>query len=163
MNQEEAAEYLKALGKPFGADVRQNGQELAAAAARRGVIVTLGSEGALLLIKYAPDGITTVEVPPGQLEGKVVDTTGAGDCFTVRSKSDSRTNRHSRSAPIQGFFVAQLLNLPDDPSDEQLEVAVRIACQAATMCVEEPGTMDSVPSAAEVRKRVEANGVTWPS
>lgn len=44
------------------------------------ILMTLGARGALALL---PDG-TLITAPAGKVVGEVQDTTGAGDCFTVR-------------------------------------------------------------------------------
>lgn len=58
---------------------------------------------------------------------KVVDTTGAGDCFTA------------------AFAVAVLEGR--EPQD-----ALRFASAAASICVQRPGAMPSLPSADEVQQ-----------
>ena len=56
---------------------------------------------------------------------KVVDTTGAGDCFTAA-------------------FAVALLN------NQTSEEALRFAAAAATLCVQKSGAMPSMPSLSEV-------------
>jgi ribokinase len=83
------------------------------------VLVKLGARGCLLV---RADGSTLSQ---GVFRVPVVDTTGAGDCFTG------------------AFTVALLRGLPEA---EQL----RFACAAAGICVQRLGAMPSMPSAAEV-------------
>lgn len=47
------------------------------------IVMTLGERGALALL---PDS-TLVSAPAGRVVGGVKDTTGAGDCFTVRANT----------------------------------------------------------------------------
>lgn len=54
-----------------------------------------------------------------------VDTTGAGDTFV-------------------GYFLAELA------AEKDLEVALRVACHAAALCVTRPGAADSIPLRSEV-------------
>jgi ribokinase len=100
--------------------------EMRAAAARlleRGpqtAIVTLGAEGVLVV-----DGAKALRVPGRQV--KVVDTTGAGDCFI-------------------GALVAELMRA------SPIEVATQFANVAASVSVERPGAALSIPLRSEVMR-----------
>ena len=112
------------LSRLTGLPTADEAQVLAAARAlqQRGVgtvLVKLGARGCLLV---RPDGSTLSQ---GVFRVPVVDTTGAGDCFTG------------------AFTVALLRNLPEA---ERL----RFACAAAGICVQRKGAMPSMPTAAEV-------------
>ncbi|KAF9441909.1 Ribokinase-like protein [Macrolepiota fuliginosa MF-IS2] len=95
------------------------------------IICTLGADGVLAMVP----GIPIVFVPAAQLEGPVVDTTGAGDTFA-------------------GYFVAELMSL-DRQEVKEAEVIrlLEAATRAAGMCVERAGTVDSMPAAEEVERR----------
>ncbi|GAA5906876.1 hypothetical protein JCM5296_005554 [Sporobolomyces johnsonii] len=109
-----------------------------------GIIMTRGADGVMASLK----GGELVNVGAGKVEGGVKDTTGAGDCFT-------------------GFFATLLSTLtptPSAPSTDKLNKILSIACQAAAMCVENPGAMESVPSLEDVKQRMGekwAEGQEW--
>ncbi|HYE05512.1 MAG TPA: ribokinase [Planctomycetota bacterium] len=99
---------------------------LAAARTWRGkrpasVLIKLGSRGCLLL----PASGEAIAHPA--MTVPVVDTTGAGDCFTA------------------AYAVAVL-----DGRDERARL--RFACAAAALCVQKKGAMPSMPSRAEVER-----------
>ncbi|GJN94450.1 hypothetical protein Rhopal_007530-T1 [Rhodotorula paludigena] len=102
-----------------------------------GIIMTRGAEGVVASLRAGE----VVEVGPGKVVGEVKDTTGAGDCFT-------------------GFFATLLSTLPRDEalSPATLSSVLSIACQAAAMCVEKHGAMESVPTLKDVKERM---GVQW--
>ena len=83
------------------------------------VLVKLGARGALLL---AADGTVTRQAA---MPVTVVDTTGAGDCFTA------------------AYTVATLEG--QGPS-----ACLAFACAAAACCVQVKGAMPSMPSRAQV-------------
>lgn len=85
-----------------------------------------------------------IYVPAAKLDGPVVNTTGAGDCFT-------------------GYFVTGLMELEDerkeggktpatveDLSREEIKTVLEKAVQAAGLCVQRRGAMDSIPNRSEV-------------
>ncbi|KAL4431479.1 hypothetical protein ABPG75_006735 [Micractinium tetrahymenae] len=84
------------------------------------VLVKLGSRGSLLV-----DGEGTVRRQQAQRVDKVVDTTGAGDCFTA------------------AFAVALLEGKP-------YQEAMRFASAAAALCIQVAGAMPSMPSRHDV-------------
>lgn len=91
------------------------------------VLVTLGAKGALLLdraggSKHAGGGTWL----PCPTVDKVVDTSGAGDCFL-------------------GALAAYL-----SAGDADLEAAVTRAGQVASLSVQRPGTQTSYPKASEL-------------
>ncbi|GAA5901460.1 putative ribokinase [Sporobolomyces salmoneus] len=106
-----------------------------------GIIMTMGSQGVQADLK---DGKRIVSVGAGKVEeGGVKDTTGAGDCFT-------------------GYFATLLSTLPRGSSplkENKLEEILKISCQAAAMCCEKPGAMESVPTLAEVKERLGSNWI----
>jgi ribokinase len=79
------------------------------------VLVKLGSDGSLLI----PQGSAAVRQQAVKV-AKVVDTTGAGDCFTA------------------AFAVATLEGKSD-------AAALQFASAAAALCVQQPGAMPSLP------------------
>ncbi|GAA5985383.1 hypothetical protein JCM10908_006953 [Rhodotorula pacifica] len=92
------------------------------------VVMTLGEQGARAIL---PDG-SLVAAPAGQVEGGVKDTTGAGDCFT-------------------GYLATLLTERA--PTVAAFEHVLATACQAAAICVEKEGAMESVPTMAQVMQR----------
>jgi ribokinase len=113
------------LGQMVAATINSaNQQELRAAAARlleRGpqtAVVTLGAEGVLVV-----DGAKALRVPGRH--ARVVDTTGAGDCFI-------------------GALVAELMRA------SSLEAAAQFANVAASISVERAGAALSIPIRSEV-------------
>ncbi len=87
----------------------------------KSVLVKLGSDGSLLLpgIGQAPIRQTAIKAP------NVVDTTGAGDCFTAAYGV----------ALLEGKVGAE---------------ALQFASAAASICVRRKGAMPSLPSREEV-------------
>ena len=94
------------------------------------VLVKRGSRGAMLVRRDGP----TVTAPAFTLP-RVVDTTGAGDCFT-------------------GAYAVAVLRGQAGAN------ALRYAAAAAAVCVTREGAMPSLPSAGEV-ERVLKEGVGW--
>ena len=84
------------------------------------VLVKLGARGCLLV---RPDGSTLRQ---GIFPVNVVDTTGAGDCFTAT------------------YTVAMLSGMAE--ADR-----LRFACAAAGVCVQRKGAMPSMPTRAEIQ------------
>lgn len=110
-----------------GGGLRDDDDDAVAAAASsllsRGptrVLIKRGSRGAMLVTADAPPVIV-----PAFRVASVVDTTGAGDCFT-------------------GAFAVATLRGLDPPS------AMRYAAAAAALCVQREGALPSLPSAGEV-------------
>ncbi|GAA5836330.1 hypothetical protein JCM5353_005989 [Sporobolomyces roseus] len=102
-----------------------------------GIIMTRGADGVIASLK----GGEIVSAGAGKVEGGVKDTTGAGDCFT-------------------GYFATLLSTLPTHSplTSVKLRPILEIACQAAAICVEKHGAMESVPSLKEVKERM---GSKW--
>lgn len=95
------------------------------------VAVTLGAEGALVCTK---EGAAIVAGFPS----KVVDTTGAGDCFW-------------------GGFLNQLAESGKHPKDVTLEEAkgfARFANAAASLCVEKRGAIPAMPALEMIKERM---------
>ena len=84
------------------------------------VLVKLGAKGSMLV---GQDGYVIRQ--PAMPVKRVVDTTGAGDCFTA------------------AFVVATLASL--SPAD-----ALKFAATAAAVCVQRSGAMPSLPRRQEV-------------
>ncbi|GAA5851173.1 hypothetical protein JCM8547_004154 [Rhodosporidiobolus lusitaniae] len=114
-----------------------------------GIIITRGAKGVSASIRE----VGSVSVEAGKVEGGVVDTTGAGDCFTgffatllsSLTPSSSTTSSSSSPSTLTPDFLRSLLH---------------IANQAAAMCCEKNGAMESIPTLAEVKERMRAG---WPS
>jgi ribokinase len=102
-----------------------------------GIIMTRGANGVVAGLKSGE----VVSAEAGKVEGGIKDTTGAGDCWT-------------------GYFATLLSTLSKgSPLDSsKLKQILEIACQAAAMCCEKYGAMESVPSLREVRERI---GSSW--
>ncbi|TFK52880.1 Ribokinase-like protein [Heliocybe sulcata] len=98
------------------------------------IICTLGSAGVLALL---PSLSQPIYVPAAKLQGCVRDTTGAGDCFA-------------------GYLVAELMKLPKDMvlDEETMTGILEICVQAAGICVERRGAMESIPTRIEVLERL---------
>ncbi|KAG6810183.1 hypothetical protein H0H92_012974 [Tricholoma furcatifolium] len=111
------------------------------------VICTLGSAGVLAFIpafhreQNNKTIASPIRLPAAVLRGTTRDTTGAGDCFT-------------------GYFVQGLMGFgPHARPGHGIEVddvvdILKVCVQAAGMCVERPGTIDSVPTMDEVKARM---------
>ncbi|KAF8073119.1 hypothetical protein HT031_000780 [Scenedesmus sp. PABB004] len=111
------AELLAAAAALQRAAVEQRGGGGGAAPA---VLLKLGAAGSMLL---GPDGAVVRQ--PAVPAPRVVDTTGAGDCFTA------------------AFAVALLEGRPP-------AAAMAFAAAAASICVSRPGAMPSLPSREEL-------------
>ncbi len=116
-NESEAA-LLTALPVSNPAEAEQAAKALLAKGARAAVI-TLGENGALY-----HDGRETLHVPAFRV-GEVIDTTGAGDCFSG------------------ALAVALAEGRP--PED-----AIRFGCAAAAISVTRPGTAPAMPKRQEI-------------
>ncbi|KAF5392029.1 hypothetical protein D9757_003276 [Collybiopsis confluens] len=108
------------------------------------IVCTLGSAGVLALITSLDhkDGTRDatalpepIFLPAAKLRNGVVDTTGAGDCFA-------------------GYLVAGLLKLYDEGitvlGRENVVSVLKRCNQAAGMCVEKRGAMESIPLTKDV-------------
>jgi len=111
------------------------------------IICTLGKDGVLALIpKFHKSSIphevsSFMYCPAIELQGETRDTTGAGDCFT-------------------GYFVQGLMEFGPHAEVgkeiQELDIAhiLKTSVHAAGMCVEKSGTIDSMPTRAEVEARM---------
>ncbi|KAI0340021.1 Ribokinase-like protein [Trametopsis cervina] len=106
------------------------------------IICTMGARGVAAVLSQSTSASAEADiiyVPAASLDpDSVRDTTGAGDCFT-------------------GYFVAGLMEL--QPGGEVLSrgdvLRVLERCvEAAGLCVQRRGAMESIPSRAEVDERV---------
>lgn len=141
LNEGEAGDLLAVLGGQAagkGAEGLLAGLQAVDRLAGVGLVVTCGAEG---VVASAGEGV--VRAAAGELRGKAVDTTGAGDCFT-------------------GFFATLLSQVVPGrtPSAAELHAVLAVACQAAAICVESEGAMESVPVMGQVRERMAAK---WPA
>ncbi|GAA5958273.1 hypothetical protein JCM3765_004776 [Sporobolomyces pararoseus] len=102
-----------------------------------GIIMTRGADGVIAGLQNGE----IVTAGAGKVVGGVKDTTGAGDTFT-------------------GYFGTLLSTLPKGSplTPSKLQQILEISCQAAAMCCEKHGAMESVPSLREVKERI---GTNW--
>jgi len=97
------------------------------------VVCTLGAAGVLASICGLKE---ILYLPAAALEGDVRDTTGAGDCLT-------------------GYFVAGLMEFTNKQLSADGAVGLlRLCVQAAGMCVEKNGAMESIPERVVVQNRL---------
>ncbi|KAF8068616.1 Ribokinase-like protein [Lyophyllum atratum] len=113
------------------------------------IICTLGKDGVLAFIpsfhrpKTAHEAPSFMHFPAATLHGTIRDTTGAGDCFT-------------------GYFVQGLMQFGPharvgrEIREQDIAKILKICVQAAGMCVERQGTIDSIPTRSEVEARMSA-------
>jgi len=95
------------------------------------IICTLGSAGLVAFVSLAQDpGKKALYLPSAKLDGAVVDTTGAGDCFA-------------------GYLVSGLMGLKQSHKEDILGV-LNASVKAAGICVQRRGTIDSIPLREEV-------------
>lgn len=105
--------------------------------ANSAIVITLGARGSLLGLRESASATWAgLHTPASSGRRPVVDTTGAGDCFT-------------------GFLVAELIKLGSDSKPNgsllgKLQKSLEVANQAARLCVENHGTISSYPSLLEV-------------
>ncbi|KAJ3771246.1 Ribokinase-like protein [Lentinula raphanica] len=166
VNEGEASDLCNSLSrKPADSTVPRNGEapfvenisvyptllRLSSYMPKTNIVCTLGAEGVLALVPSfrnitAPitsQPATTsqpelISLPAIKLQDGVIDTTGAGDCFT-------------------GYLVAGLMKLHDEGVEFQREGVVSIlkrCIQAAGMCVQRRGAMESIPLAKEVNEAI---------
>ncbi|EGG06625.1 uncharacterized protein MELLADRAFT_43454 [Melampsora larici-populina 98AG31] len=149
VNQEEARALTKACDRPdHQADVDlkiEFGQTdelqdtliklIRSSFANIGVVMTLGANGCQVGFRAnsGEKAWTLFSSLASKGTRPVIDTTGAGDCFTA-------------------YFIAQLMNMESEKplSLEDVKRASSLAGKAARICVEKEGTIDSYPSLKEV-------------
>ncbi|KAF9010286.1 Ribokinase-like protein [Cyathus striatus] len=114
------------------------------------IICTLGADGVLAFIptfhrpKTIHEAPSFMHVPAAKLIGGVCDTTGAGDCFA-------------------GYFVQGLMEFGPSAKigleirEHNIARILKTCVHAAGMCVEKPGTIDSIPTRAEVEGRMSSS------
>lgn len=171
INAGEAEDLLVALAsEEFAAAAQSKGPEALLRALREtslrsltGIIMTRGAEGVSCSLREHPG--ETMQVSAGKVVGGVKDTTGAGDCFTVRLVPPrSRVRPSSYPLRRQGYFATLLASLPGKVSSDEgasvklVKHCLVVASQAAAMCVETPGAMESVPKLGDVITRM---GERW--
>jgi ribokinase len=128
------------------------------------IVITLGSRGSLLAFRFSSELWLGFHTPPSPGKRPVINTTGAGDCFTVKNKicicyrlmiSSIISCFYDTILSDQGFLVAELIRLgteiPVDQLLPRLKESLQLASQAARLCVENHGTIDSYPSLREVQ------------
>ncbi|KAF9051270.1 Ribokinase-like protein [Panaeolus papilionaceus] len=156
VNKDESIGLLESLG-PEGANEELTGLDISDVLMKMhhtktfektGIVCTLGADGAIVSVpKFVRDSLGAngdgngkdglIFIPAAKAE-VVRDTTGAGDCFA-------------------GYFMRGLMELGigrGDVSKEQLRGVLERAVQAAAICVEREGTIDSIPGGEEVDKRM---------
>lgn len=120
---DEETELITDIHNPEGAATKLIGMGISC------VIVTLGKEGALVCTKEGMNRVPT-------FEGKVVDTTGAGDSFW-------------------GAFLYCLVDSTLRPNEISLSIAAdfaRFANASATICISRRGAIPALPTLEEVQK-----------
>lgn len=130
-NEGEARELLGSTGQTQGEHYIKDLKRKLSTDEGKGpnIVVTKGENGMAVLFNGE-----LVSCAAGEVVGGVKDTTGAGDCFT-------------------GYFATLLSSHPPTNST-QVHSILSIASQAAAMCVESEGAMESVPLVAAVRERL---------
>ncbi|GAA97153.1 uncharacterized protein L969DRAFT_43168 [Mixia osmundae IAM 14324] len=124
VNETEASELSDHLGLVELSDLAQR---LSDAGSSRGLVVTKGAKGCSYVLRDH-----TGDLPAGVAKQAIVDTTGAGDCFT-------------------GYLIAQLACHDGEITRDGIVECLKIALQAATMCCERYGAQ-SVPKRSEVSR-----------
>lgn len=142
VNEQEAWDLIDLLTDSTAAstDPLATLRQVEAVSGLTGLIMTKGENG-VSVATGGRDG-DTVHIAAAQVLGDgVKDTTGAGDCFA-------------------GFFATLLSTLPPLPpiSSSKLASLLNICAEAAAMCVEKDGAMDSVPTLKDVKARM---GTRW--
>ncbi|KDR80478.1 hypothetical protein GALMADRAFT_136953 [Galerina marginata CBS 339.88] len=111
------------------------------------IVCTLGGDGVLVFVprfhrpKTEHEAPSFLYLPAAKLLGDVRDTTGAGDCFT-------------------GYFVQGLMELGANAevgnhiNEHDIAQILKTCVHAAGMCVEQKGTIDSIPTRAQVEERM---------
>ncbi|KAF9528718.1 Ribokinase-like protein [Crepidotus variabilis] len=107
------------------------------------IVCTLGADGVLAVLQINSDKrpCTLIQVPAGKILNTVINTTGAGDTFT-------------------GYFVKGIMEYGPDAKlgkeigGEEVRKVLQTCVQAAAMCVEKAGTIDSIPTLEDVRERL---------
>ena len=120
VNEDEAFQIASVHG-----NVREAAERLFKAHGAR-VVITLGANGA-----HYFGGNDHVLVSAAPLPGPVVDTTGAGDCFT-------------------GALAAHLCSVHGELTDKDFTKALAFANRAAAFSVTRRGAMNSYPSKSQV-------------
>ncbi|KAF4618194.1 hypothetical protein D9613_011678 [Agrocybe pediades] len=153
VNEEEARELYESVAESAASNtpmsIRQLVFHLSAERAfeRTNIVCTLGADGVLAFVPafHRPqtehEAPSFMHLPAAKLLGEVRDTTGAGDCFT-------------------GYFVKGLMDfgphavVGTDIKEHDVARILKTCVQAAGMCVEKRGTIDSIPTKAEVEERM---------
>lgn len=114
------------------------------------IICTLGGDGVLAFIptfhrpKTAHEAPSFMHLQAAKLQGEIRDTTGAGDCFT-------------------GYFVQGLMEFGPYAKvgktirEQEIARILKMSVYAAGMCVEKMGTIESIPTRAQVEARMSAS------
>ncbi|TLM75363.1 ribokinase [Pseudarthrobacter sp. NamB4] len=133
VNAHEAALFLGEGAAVPGADAPDTEwEQVRVRFAERGirqVLVTLGSQGSVVLDSLAPEGSQVTRIAPTQV--KAVDTTGAGDAFT-------------------GTVAVRLA------TGDALAGAAAFASVAAALATTRKGTQSAYPESADVERRLRA-------
>ncbi|TLM88328.1 ribokinase [Pseudarthrobacter sp. NamE5] len=133
VNAHEAALFLgEGAAVPVSGAPDEEWEQVRVRFAERGirqVLVTLGSQGSVVLDSLAPAGSRITRIAPSQV--KAVDTTGAGDAFT-------------------GAVAVRLA------AGDALADAAAFASVAAALATTRKGTQAAYPEAADVERRLRA-------
>lgn len=122
------------------------------------VVCTLGGLGVMALFLASSD---YVYLPAATLEGPVLDTTGAGDCFAgyfaaglmeLHNADAEITSTVAHRAPVKADIekiLKQCVQVGFRPVLLQ-DVNLIPGLEAAGLCVQKPGTIDSIPKVKDV-------------
>jgi len=132
------------------------------------IIYTLGKAGVIAFIpafhrsERALDSPSFMHFPATELRGAVCDTTGAGDCFTgYFVQGLMELGRLAKvGADVNEITIANILkrcvqaSIYNNRHSFSRHTYPKETVQAAGMCVERPGTIDSIPFRNEVEARL---------
>ncbi|PPQ93329.1 hypothetical protein CVT25_014458 [Psilocybe cyanescens] len=126
------------------------------------IVCTLGADGVLAFVPAlhrrdnSLEAQEFIQLPAAKLLEGVKDTTGAGDCFAgyfvcgLMEFAESAAGRRGEDGGTEGGGKREM-------REKDLERILKVAVQAAGMCCERRGTIDSYPSRSEVEARMAAS------
>ncbi|KAM3135405.1 hypothetical protein pb186bvf_012424 [Paramecium bursaria] len=114
------------------------------------VLLKLGSNGSLLITKeFSVRSYTVTHYNPKILNDyKIVDTVGAGDCFTSAFCSQF----YRLLSEIGEVRESTLRNLDNDKQKQIFQKSMEFASAAAFLCITQHGAMPSMPKLDEVNE-----------